>query len=51
LRSCNPTLIIALDDAMTEIIVNKIVGLAKAGEHDADRLAEEVLADLVGKAA
>jgi hypothetical protein len=31
---------------MTEIIANKIVALAKAGEHDADRLAELVLTDL-----
>jgi hypothetical protein len=30
-----------------EIIVNKIVALANAGEHDADRLAEFVLNDLV----
>jgi hypothetical protein len=36
-----------VDDPMTEIIVNKIVALAKAGEHDADRLAEHVLNDLV----
>jgi hypothetical protein len=32
---------------MTEIIVNKIVALAKAGEHDANRLAELVLNDLI----
>jgi hypothetical protein len=31
---------------MTEIIVEKIVALAKAGEHDTDRLAELVLNDL-----
>jgi hypothetical protein len=37
-------------DPMTETIVNKIVALANAGEHDADRLAEKVLADLAGKA-
>ena len=35
-----------VDDQMTEIIANKIVALAKAGEHDADRLAELVLRDL-----
>jgi hypothetical protein len=35
-----------VDDQMTEIIANKIVALAKAGEHDADRLAELVLTDL-----
>jgi hypothetical protein len=34
------------DDPMTEIIVTKIVALAKAGEHDANRLAELVLNDL-----
>jgi hypothetical protein len=32
---------------MTEVIVNKIVALAKAGEHDADRLTEHVLNDLI----
>jgi hypothetical protein len=32
---------------MTEIIVAKFVALAEAGEHDADRLAELVLNDLV----
>jgi hypothetical protein len=36
-----------VDDPMTEIIVAKIVALAEAGEHDADRLAELVLNDLV----
>jgi hypothetical protein len=35
------------DDPMTEIIVEKIVALAKAGEHDAARLAEHVLNDVV----
>jgi hypothetical protein len=34
------------DDPMTEVIVNKIVALAKDGEHDAHRLAELVLNDL-----
>jgi hypothetical protein len=34
------------DDPMTEIIVTKIVALAKAGEHDASRLVELVLNDL-----
>jgi hypothetical protein len=34
------------DDRMTEIIVNKIVALAEAGEHDADRLASTVLNEL-----
>jgi hypothetical protein len=36
-----------LDDPMTEVIVAKIVALGKAGEHDADRLAEFVLNDLI----
>ena len=36
-----------VDDPMTEVVVNKIVALAKAGEHDADRLAEHVLDDLI----
>ena len=42
-----------VDDPITEIIVDKIVALAKAGEHDADRLAELVLNELVddGRAA
>jgi hypothetical protein len=35
------------DDRITEIIVTKIVTLAMAGEHDADRLASCVLYDLV----
>jgi hypothetical protein len=35
-----------VDDPMTEIIVTKIVALAKAGEDDANRLAELVLNDL-----
>jgi hypothetical protein len=35
-----------VDDPMTGI-VDKIVALAKAGEHDANRLAEQVLNDLV----
>jgi hypothetical protein len=34
------------DDPMTEIIVTKIVALAKSGEHDASRLVELVLNDL-----
>jgi hypothetical protein len=34
-----------IEDPMTEVIVNKIIELAKAGEHDADRLAELVLVD------
>jgi hypothetical protein len=34
------------DDPMTDVIVTKIVALAKAGEHDADRLAARVLNDL-----
>jgi hypothetical protein len=33
---------------VTEIIVNKIVAAAKAGEHDPDRLTSLVLEDLVG---
>lgn len=36
-----------VDDPMTEVVVDKIVALAKAGEHDAHRLAELVLNDLV----
>jgi hypothetical protein len=36
-----------VDDPITEIIVNKIVALSKTGEHDAGRLAELVLNDLV----
>jgi hypothetical protein len=36
-----------VDDAITEFVVDKIVALAKAGEHDADRLAEHVLNDLM----
>jgi hypothetical protein len=36
-----------VEDPITEVIVNKIVALAKTGEHDADRLAELVLNDLV----
>jgi hypothetical protein len=36
-----------VDDQMTEAIVDKIVALAKAGEHDADRLAEHVLNDMI----
>jgi hypothetical protein len=39
------------DDPMTEIIANKIVALAKVGEHDADRLASKVLADFADDAA
>jgi hypothetical protein len=39
------------DDPMTEIIANKIVALAKAGEHDANRLVELVLNDLADAAA
>ena len=38
-----------LDDPMTEIVVNKIVAAAKAGEHDPDHLSSLVLADLVDK--
>jgi hypothetical protein len=38
-----------VDDPMTEIIANKIVAAAKAGEHDADHLARVVLAELVDK--
>jgi hypothetical protein len=36
-----------VDDPMTEIIVEKIMALGKAGEHDADRLAELVLNDFM----
>jgi hypothetical protein len=38
-----------VDDPMTEIVVNKIVAAAEAGEHDPDRLASLVLAELVDK--
>jgi hypothetical protein len=38
-------------DPMTEIIVTKIIALAKASEHDADRLVELVLNDLAKDAA
>ena len=38
-------------DPMTEIIVNKIVALATAGDHDPERLAEKVLDDLADEAA
>jgi hypothetical protein len=34
-----------VDDPITGVIVNKLVALAKAGEYDADRLAELVLND------
>jgi hypothetical protein len=40
-----------VDDPLTEIIVNKIVALAKAGDHDAERLAQKVLDDLADEAA
>jgi hypothetical protein len=36
-----------VDDPMTGVIVGKIVALTKAGEYNADRLAEHVLNDLV----
>jgi hypothetical protein len=36
-----------VDDPMTEVIAKKIMALAEAGEHDARRLAEHVLNDLV----
>jgi hypothetical protein len=36
-----------VEDPMTGIVVDKIVALAKAGEHDANRLTEQVLNDLV----
>jgi hypothetical protein len=36
-----------VDDPMTEVVVDKIVALEKAGEHDADRLTEHVLNDLM----
>jgi hypothetical protein len=34
------------DDSMTEIVVIKIVELAKAGEHDPVQVSERVLAEL-----
>lgn len=37
------------EDPMTDIIVGKIVALAKAGEVDADKLADKVLADLASR--
>jgi hypothetical protein len=36
-----------VDDPITEVVVNKIVALAKAGEHDAERLTEHVLNDFI----
>ena len=36
-----------VDDPMTEIVVKKIVALAKAGEHDAERLTQNVLNDFI----
>jgi hypothetical protein len=36
-----------VEDPMTEIMVDKIVALEKAGEYDASRLAELILNDLV----
>jgi hypothetical protein len=36
-----------VDDPMIEVVIDKIVALAKDGEHDAGRLAEQVLNDLV----
>jgi hypothetical protein len=36
-------------DPMTEILVEKILALTKAGEADADRLAETVLAGLANR--
>jgi hypothetical protein len=36
-----------VEDPMTGIVVDKIVAFAKAGEHDANRLTEQVLNDLV----
>jgi hypothetical protein len=36
-----------VDDPMTGVVVDKIVALAKAGEHNADRLAKHVLDDLI----
>jgi hypothetical protein len=38
-------------DPITEIIVTKIIALAKASEHDVDRLVELVLNDLAKDAA
>jgi hypothetical protein len=35
-----------VEDPMTEIIADKIIALARAGEHDADRIAELVLNEL-----
>ncbi len=37
------------DDPMTDVIVGKIVALAKAGEHDADKLAAHVLTGFEGR--
>jgi hypothetical protein len=46
-RVCDALLLKSdVEDPMTEIIVNKIIALGKAGEHDANRLAELVLNDL-----
>jgi hypothetical protein len=47
-KVCDALLLnVDVDDPMTEVVVDKIVALAKAGEHDADRLAEHVLNDLI----
>jgi hypothetical protein len=40
-----------VDDPMSEVIVNRIVALTMAGEHDPDRLAETVLDDLIDEGA
>jgi hypothetical protein len=36
-----------ITELLTELIVERMVALAKAGEHDADRLAELVLRDFM----
>ena len=47
-KVCDALLLKAeIDDPITEVIVDKIVALAKAGEHDAGRLAELVLIDFM----
>jgi hypothetical protein len=50
-RICNTLLLKCdRDDPMTEVIADMIVALGKAGEHDANRLAELVLNDLAAPA-
>jgi hypothetical protein len=38
-----------VDDPVTELVVTKIVALAKAGEYNPDRLCAQVLAELADR--